>query len=214
MKKFFNDFKKFISRGNILDMAVGVIIGGAFNAIVTAFTNQIIMPLINALLAVIFGGKNGLESAVTILIAGNDPTDPLKNAIYINWGSFISAILNFLIIALTLFIMLKVAMKSSEMFKHGMESYNKAKATKEEKAELAERGVNIKDRKAVKEAVVLLRAEKKAEADAKKAEEEAAKAAIETDSQLLKDIRDLLKAQAETKPAVKASAKAKAKKAE
>ena len=108
MRKFFSDFKKFISRGNILDMAVGVIVGGAFNAIVTAFTNQIIMPLINWLLSTISGGQNGLESAVTVLKWAEDGT--LENSIYINWGAFISAILNFLIIAMTLFIILKVAM--------------------------------------------------------------------------------------------------------
>ena len=67
MKKFFNDFKKFISRGNIVDMAVGVIIGSAFSAIVTAFTNKIIMPFINLLLSI--GGTNGLETAYTVLKA-------------------------------------------------------------------------------------------------------------------------------------------------
>ena len=61
MKKFFADFKTFISRGNIVDMAVGVIIGSAFSAIVTALTNKIIMPLINLLLSI--GGENGLEKA-------------------------------------------------------------------------------------------------------------------------------------------------------
>ena len=117
MKKFFKDFKAFISRGNILDMAVGVIIGGAFSAIVTAFTNGIIMPLVNFVLSLIGGGK-GLDSAYTFLkkvwvddIVGG--TIDLTKSIYIDWGAFIVAILNFLIIAMTLFIILKVAMNAS-----------------------------------------------------------------------------------------------------
>ena len=65
MKKFFADFKKFISRGNIIDMAIGVIVGNAFSAIVKAFTDKVIMPLINALLSI--GGENVLESAYTYL---------------------------------------------------------------------------------------------------------------------------------------------------
>ena len=57
MKKFFKEFKDFISRGNVLDMAVGVIVGGAFTAIITALTNQILQPLINWLIALISGGS-------------------------------------------------------------------------------------------------------------------------------------------------------------
>ena len=99
MKKFFNDFKKFISRGNIVDMAVGVIIGSAFSAIVTAFTNKIIMPFINLLLSI--GGTNGLETAYTVLKAVylEDGTLDLNKSIYIDWGAFITAIINFFIIA-------------------------------------------------------------------------------------------------------------------
>jgi len=58
MKKFFADFKKFISRGNIMDMAVGVVVGGAFSAIVTSFTNAVIRPLVNALISLIMGGAD------------------------------------------------------------------------------------------------------------------------------------------------------------
>ena len=73
MKKFFKEFKQFITKGNVLDMAVGVIIGSAFSSIVTALTNKILMPLINALLAM---GGNGLESAYTFLkvVYGTDGT--------------------------------------------------------------------------------------------------------------------------------------------
>ena len=104
MKKFFSDFKAFISRGNVLDMAVGVIVGGAFNAIVTAFTNKIIMPLINLLLSV--GGENGLEKAYTFLkiVRNAEGQIDLTKSIYIDWGAFITAIINFFIIAFTLFV--------------------------------------------------------------------------------------------------------------
>ncbi len=201
MKKFFADFKKFISRGNILDMAVGVIIGGAFSAIVTALTNGILMPLINALLAVISGGEGGLESAVTILVPGNDPLNPLTNAIYINWGALISAILNFLIIAFTLFIILKVAMKSSEMFRSATAKAMKGQLTKEEKKELKAKGISRKD----KAAIVAYREEKARLAAQAKAEEEAkAKAAEEekyhnSTEYLLKEILATLKEKEEPK---------------
>lgn len=195
MKKFFSDFKAFISRGNILDMAVGVIIGGAFNAIVNAFTNKIIMPLINMLLSI--GGENGLEKAYTFLKVVRDAEGQidLTKSIYIDWGAFITAIINFFIIAFTLFVILKVAMKSSEMFKKTVKDIEKASPTKEEKKELKARGYDKKDRIAYKAGLLALRKEKE---EAKKAEEarlEAEKAKIETDADVLRDIRDLLKAQ-------------------
>ncbi len=195
MKKFFSDFKAFISRGNVLDMAVGVIVGGAFNAIVTAFTNKIIMPLINMLLSI--GGENGLEKAYTFLKVVRDAEGQidLTKSIYIDWGAFITAIINFFIIAFTLFIILKVAMKSSEMFKKTVKDIEKASPTKEEKKELKARGYDKKDRIAYKAGLLALRKEKE---EAKKAEEarlEAEKAKVETDADVLRDIRDLLKAQ-------------------
>ncbi len=199
MKKFFSDFKAFISRGNVLDMAVGVIVGGAFNAIVTAFTNKIIMPLINLLLSV--GGENGLEKAYTFLkiVRNAEGQIDLTKSIYIDWGAFITAIINFFIIAFTLFVILKVAMKSSEMFKKTMKDIEKTSPTKAEKKELKARGVNMKDRTAVKTALIALRKEKEEEAKAEAARLEAEKAKVETDADVLRDIRDLLKAQTEEK---------------
>ena len=66
LKGFFAEFKKFITRGNVLDMSVGVIVGGAFTAIVNGMSNFILKPIINALIAVLLG-KDGLEGAVTML---------------------------------------------------------------------------------------------------------------------------------------------------
>ena len=89
MKKFFKEFKAFISRGNIVDMAVGIIIGSAFTAIVTALTNKILMPIINWILAAIVG-KNSLDAVYTFLkkvytvdANGNTIVD-LANSIYID----------------------------------------------------------------------------------------------------------------------------------
>ena len=208
MKKFFADFKKFISRGNILDLAVGVIVGGAFTAIVTSLTNHIIRPLINWIIAAI-GGKEGLSSALTFLSkayqtdstgayildeAGNKIID-LANSIYIDWGAFITAIIDFFIIAFTIFIILKIVMKSRELAK---DTTNKAKEKyldKAERKELKAAGVNIKD----KDAVALYFITKEAE-EAKKTAEEEAKKKLEEEEKyknsteyLLKEIRDLLK---------------------
>lgn len=189
MKKFFADFKKFISRGNIIDMAIGVVVGSAFSAIVTAFTNKVVMPFINLILSL--GGTNGLESAYTFLKkVYTDGELDLTKSIYIDWGAFITAIINFLIIALTLFIILKVAMKSSEILRNAQAKAEKGRPTADEKKVLAERGIDKKDRKAYKEALLAYRKEV---AD-KKAQEEANKPKVETDSEVLKEIRDLLKA--------------------
>ena len=97
VKQFFADFKKFISRGNIIDMAIGVIVGSAFSTIVKSFTDKVIMPLINLILSL--GGDNGLESAYTFLKRGyTDGTLDLSKSIYIDWGAFITAIINFFLI--------------------------------------------------------------------------------------------------------------------
>lgn len=112
MKKLFNEFKAFISRGNVLDMAVGVIIGSAFTAIVTALTNGILKPLINEVIFLINGGKEA-DNVFTVLhpVYGADGTLDLANSIYIDWGAFISAIINFFLIALTIFLIVKIINK-------------------------------------------------------------------------------------------------------
>lgn len=111
-KGFFGEFKEFITRGNVLDMAVGVIIGGAFTAIVTALTSGILQPVINYIIGLI-AGDGSLEKARTVLgepvytiVDGNKVIDWAKTN-YIDWGQFISAIINFLLVALILFIIIK-----------------------------------------------------------------------------------------------------------
>lgn len=104
MKSFFEEFKKFISRGNVMDMAVGIIVGGAFTAIVNALVDNIIMPLISA----IFGGTNFDAWNVTLRGTGD-------NAVVLGLGTFLAAVVNFLLIALVLFCVLKALNKASEM---------------------------------------------------------------------------------------------------
>lgn len=151
--KFFKEFKEFITRGNVLDMAVGIIIGGAFTAIVTALTSQILQPLINWLIAAIVGG-DGLEAAVTILKPAYVLDDAgafvlnadgakiidLANSIYINWGAFITAIINFILVALILFIIIKAingARKKAEDAKAKKEAANATETAPVEEAPAA-----------------------------------------------------------------------------
>ena len=115
-KGFFAEFKEFISRGSVIDLAVGIIIGGAFTAIVTALTGHILTPLINWLISSIFKG-NALESARTIL--GQPVLNELgqvdwDKTLFIDWGAFIGAIINFLLIAFVLFIIVRTINKAKE----------------------------------------------------------------------------------------------------
>ena len=108
-KGFFAEFKEFISKGSVLDLAVGIIIGGAFTAIVTALTAHILTPLINFAISSIFKG-DALESARTIL--GTPMYDELgqidwEKTIFIDWGAFIGAIINFILVALVLFLIVR-----------------------------------------------------------------------------------------------------------
>ena len=191
MKKFFQDFKKFISRGNIVDMSVGVIIGTAFSAIVSALTNKIIMPFINLLLSI--GGTNGLENAYTILRpVYTDGVLDLTKSIYIDWGAFITAIINFFLIALVLFIVLKVAMRADKFLRATMEDATNIPLQKK-KRELRKLAKQQKRKFKVVWNEYLDEQAKLAEE--KKKQEEANKPKVETTEDLLKDIRALLIAQ-------------------
>ena len=191
MKKLFKEFKTFISRGNVVDMAVGVIIGGAFSAIVTALTNKIFMPLINWIVFACTGGSS--VNLITVLNGkeyliddgGKMVVNP--ECIFIDWGAFIIAIINFLLIALVLFMLIKAINTAQDAAKKSAER----RPTKEEKAELKEKGVDLKNRKALIAATEELRTEKKAKADA-----EAAANKKPTVEELLADIKELLKNQA------------------
>ena len=106
MKKFFNEFKKFAMRGNVVDMAVGVIIGGAFGKIVSSFVDDIIMPPIGFLL----GGVNfkDLSTKLGEKLAEDGKT---MEAVTVNYGNFIQQTVDFLIIAFCVFLLVKAVMK-------------------------------------------------------------------------------------------------------
>lgn len=113
MKAFFAEFKKFILRGNVIDLAVGVIIGGAFQAIVTSLTGDIIMPLITLLT----GGINFNDWFIA-LDGGSYAT--LEQAVEagastLNYGTFITAVINFLIMAFVIFLLVKGMNKLSDL---------------------------------------------------------------------------------------------------
>ena len=116
MKGFLKEFKEFISKGNVLDLAVGVIIGGAFGGIVTALTENIIQPLINCI--------GGTEIAGSFLII------PGKEETAINYGAFISAIINFLIMALVIFLIVKAVNKAMSIGKKPKEEPEAEPTTK------------------------------------------------------------------------------------
>lgn len=206
MKKFFEEFKKFITRGNVMDMAVGVIIGGAFSAIVTALTNHILMPIVNWFLLLITGG-NGLDSIYTYLnkvevldIESGKMVVDTANSIYIDWGAFITAVINFLLIAFVLFMIVKTINKVAEANKKIKEDVKEGKLTKADKIELKSQGVDIKDKAAVSAYFAEKKIKEQAALDAaaKEAEEKAKaeRLANPTAEDLLKDIKELLIKQA------------------
>ena len=102
---FFQDFKKFIARGNVMDMAVAVVIGGAFGKIVTSLVNDIIMPLVG----LATGGMNFADMKYVLKTEVVDGVETVVNSI--NYGNFIQMIVDFLIVALCIFSVLRVVMK-------------------------------------------------------------------------------------------------------
>ena len=197
MKKFFGEFKKFITRGNVIDLAVGVIIGGAFTAIVNGLSNFVLKPLINWVICLMMGG-NGFEDAVTMLEpaytideTGAEVID-LANSIYIDWGSLITAIINFFLTALVLFLIIRIINRLQEERSDVL--------SKEDKAELKKRGIKKSNREAVQAYIAeKVEAKEKAEAEAAAAAAEAARLerlANPTTEDLLKEILAQLKAKA------------------
>lgn len=193
MKKFFAEFKKFISRGNVMDMAVGTIVGAAFTAIVTALSNGILKPIINMIIYYCCGGDtSALEKMYTVLVrvettdeSGAKVLD-LTNSIYIDWGAFISAIINFLLVAFVLFLIVRAFNNVKEASEKANNAYTRAVAKQEKGLKLTK-----KEAKAIA-------AHDEAEAKSKAEKEEADRLAAEeanklsrTDA-LLTEIKELL----------------------
>ena len=114
MKKFIKEFREFINRGNVMDMAVGIIIGGAFTSIVSSLVDDIINPILG-----LFGGMNFDQLKWNIL-----------GEVTLNYGKFISAVLNFLIMALVIFTLMRVMNSAVEKLNHNKEEKPAAPTTK------------------------------------------------------------------------------------
>ena len=194
MKQFFAEFKKFITRGNVVDMSVGVIVGGAFTAIVTALTDHILRPLINFLISLAMGDA-AAESVYTMLKPVYDANGDLllDSSIYIDWGAFVGAIVNFLLIAFILFLIVKAINKvaqAGESVKADMNAERRRKIAEYRAQGLSRKEAAARVEEDEKQAAEALAAEEKA-----KAEEEARVAAEKAQEpvRLLEEIRDLLK---------------------
>ena len=111
MKKLAQEFKEFIMRGNVLDMAVGVIIAGAFGTITTTLVQKVLMPLIGA----IFGGIDLDKLNILLTPAVMEGEEVVKEAVYMEIGTFLSAIINFLIVALIVFAIVKTFNKARQI---------------------------------------------------------------------------------------------------
>lgn len=108
MGKFLTDFKEFALKGNIIDMAVGVIVGGAFGKIVSSLVNDILMPVIS-----LCTGGDGYKNLKYVITQARDAAPGVEavEEVAINYGLFIQNIVDFLIIALSIFVALRVTMK-------------------------------------------------------------------------------------------------------
>ena len=133
MKKLIGEFKEFISRGNVMDMAVGIIIGGAFTAIVNSLVGDIINPIINTiLLGISFESLNVTVNMPWIKWLNGNVGYFMKHPIIpptINFGTFIAAIITFFITALALFIMIKAINKASSLAKRKKKEEEEAAPT-------------------------------------------------------------------------------------
>lgn len=128
MKNFLSDFKAFALKGNIVDMAVGVVVGGAFGKIVTSLVNDIITPLIGLLTGNISLVDLKIVLAEAVIEAGEVVTPELA----ITYGAFLQTIIDFIIIALSIFLVLRIAMNARKKFE---DMKKKEEEIKEEAAE-------------------------------------------------------------------------------
>lgn len=110
--KFIEEFKAFIAKGNVIDMAVAVVVGGAFGKIVTSLVNDIIMPLIS----LISGGFNVKDAKWVIEAAVMDGETVVTPEVALTYGVFIQTIIDFLLIALSIFIFLKIILAAKSKF--------------------------------------------------------------------------------------------------
>ena len=214
MQAFLGEFKKFINRGNVVDMAVGIIVGSSFTAIVNALSNNILKPVVNYLLSLLFD-TDSLTELYTFLKKveiqqdvlndageriGTETVPDLTQSIYLDWGAFLNAVLSFFLIATVLFIIVKTINKIRSEQKEFARTISDKTLDHAERKELRAANIKIRD----KEAVTAYFAQKKRLADeaaAAKAASDAEKARLQreanpTSEDLLKEILAELKKKA------------------
>ncbi len=201
--KLFAEFKAFITKGSAIDLAVGMIIGAAFTAIVNGLVNYIFKPMINA---IPMGDLNGLitmlvpkDSTGAVVAAGSAAID-LTKSVYIDWGAFIMAIINFFITALVLFLVIKAINTFRDGFGKMKNELNGSltEFTSERYRELKKQGYTHKQIKEIEREEAEKLADEKRIAEEKAKEEEEAKKLLEAQlhpstEELLKQILEELK---------------------
>jgi len=134
MKKFIGEFKKFVTKGNVLDLAVAVIIGGAFSKIIGSLVKDILMPIISLVV-----GKDGFDNYKYVITPANLVTGTAENAIY--YGLFIQNVIDFIIIAFVVFMIVKLftrvsALANQKRLEEELQAKQAAEVLKAEQAKL------------------------------------------------------------------------------
>ena len=198
MRKFFKEFRAFITKGNVFDMAVGLIIATAFNKIVSSMVNDILMPLVTYFT----GASSMADLSIPLRIVDGEVT------LAFAYGAFLQTVIDFLIIAFSVFIMVKFMMNSQKKFRE-LKVVMKEESTEEARKKRKELRAKARaEDRPFREVYKEYKAQQKALAEenkAKKAEEERLKAEAEklanpSQEMLLKQIRDLLMEMKEGKP--------------
>lgn len=116
--KFFKEFGAFVKRGNVMDLAIGMVIGSAFNKIVSSLVNDIVMPLLGAVLRV-----NVQDLNVVLVEAVTDPTtgEIITEAVTLKYGNFIQTVIDFFIIALSVFVAMRAIIQTNKRIKEAAE---------------------------------------------------------------------------------------------
>lgn len=179
MNNYINEFKKFINRGNVVDMAVGIIVGSSFTAVVNALSNNVLKPIVNYLLALVLNADSAHELYTFLKVVHADVLNEagevigqkidLAKSIYIDWGALINAIVSFFLIACVLFTIVKIINRIREEHKDFTEKLAKQTLSRDDRRELKKRGINPANKVAVREFL----AEKARIAEEKKAKEAA-----------------------------------------
>lgn len=138
MKKFLGDFKKFITKGNVLDLAVAVIIGGAFGKIIGSLVKDILMPVISLVV-----GKNGFDNYKYVITAADVDAGVAENAIY--YGLFIQNVIDFLIIAFVVFLIVRLFTRLSDLTQAKLRAAELEQKAAEAKAKAEADALKVKE---------------------------------------------------------------------